>query len=118
MKRCKAKTKTGAPCSASAGADGFCNFHSPALGAARAEGRKRGGARHRVPHSGDANSIPREVRTLQDVLAVLDYTLAEAVPMENSVQRLRALVAICGAYVDAIKVGELEARLTALEAAI
>lgn len=118
MKHCKAKTKNGKPCMAAAGADGYCTFHSPAHGEARAKGRKLGGARARVLHAGDAGKVPAQARTLADVLAILDYALAEALPMENSVQRGRLLVQIAHAFIEAIKTGELEQRLAAIEAAL
>ncbi|GIL15291.1 MAG: hypothetical protein BroJett039_04640 [Chloroflexota bacterium] len=112
---CKAKNGRGEPCAAHAGADGYCAFHSPAHGKARAEGRKRGGERRRVPHGGAAEGLPKQIRTLPDVLTVLDYTLAETLPLENSIQRGRLLVALSHAFIEAIKTGELEARVEALE---
>ena len=116
MKRlCRGKTKTGQPCSAPAGASGYCMFHDPALGRKRAAGRKRGGERHRTPHAGNTDNLPKSVRTLDDVLAVLDYALAEAIPLENSVPRGRLLVSLSQAFIEAIKVGEFEQRIAALE---
>ena len=115
---CKAKTKDGKACTVKAGTSGYCAFHDPAHGAARAVGRKRGGQRHRVPHVADSGTLPAKVRTLDDVLAVLDYALAEAMPLENSVQRGRLLVQIAHAFIEAIKTGELETRLAAIEAAL
>jgi hypothetical protein len=118
-RRCKAKTKDGKPCSAYAGPSGYCAFHDPAHGAARAVGRKQGGERHRTPHGGiDPAALPVKVRTLDDVLVVLDYALAEAMPLENSVQRGRLIVGIAHAFIEAIKTGELETRLAAIEAAL
>lgn len=114
-KTCKAKNGRGEACAAHAGADGYCAFHSPAHGKARAEGHKRGGERHRVAHGGNAEGLPKQIRTLTDVLTVLDYTLAETLPMENSIQRGRLLVALAHAFVEAIKTGELEARVEAIE---
>jgi hypothetical protein len=58
------------------------------------------------------------VHTLGDVLAVLNYTLREALPLENSVQRGRLLVQLAHAFIEAIKAGEYETRLAALEAAV
>jgi hypothetical protein len=115
---CKAKTKNGRACQARAGADGFCAFHSPAHGKARAIGHKRGGERRRVPHNGNADALPKQVRTLQDVLTVLDYALAETLPLENGVQRGRLLVALAHAFIEAIKEGELEQRVEAIERAL
>lgn len=115
---CKAKLKSGKPCPNAASATNFCFVHDPGKGKERAEARKRGGERRRVPHGGNADSIPKQVRTLDDVLAVLDYSLAEALPMENSIQRGRLLVQLAHAFIETIKTGELEQRLTALEQAL
>ncbi|MCZ2127424.1 MAG: hypothetical protein LC099_06570 [Anaerolineales bacterium] len=117
--QCKAKTTNGKPCQAQALKGGkFCFTHDAASGAARAAARRKGGQRNRPPHNGNAEAVPVKVRTLEDVLAVLDYALQEALPLENSVQRGRLLVAICGAFVEAIKTGELESRLMAIESAL
>lgn len=51
-------------------------------------------------------------------MTILDYTLRELLEMENSIQRARALIALVGGYVDAVKVGELEARMIAIESAL
>lgn len=118
MKQCKAKTESGASCRARAGVSGYCGFHDPAHGAARAQGRRKGGQRQRTPHAGNSETIPAQVRTLADVLAVLDYALAEAVPLENSVPRGGLLVKLATAFIEAIKVGEFEQRLAAIEQAL
>jgi hypothetical protein len=49
---------------------------------------------------------------------VLDYALAEAMPLENSVQRGRLIVGIAHAFIEALEIGELETRLAAIEAAL
>lgn len=119
MAICKSVTTNGQPCQAQAiKGSRFCFIHDPASGAARAKARKRGGERRRVPHAGKHETIPAQVRTIGDVLAVLDYALAEVMPLENSIQRGRLIVAIAGAFVEAIKTGELESRLAAIESAL
>jgi len=117
--KCKAKTTNGQPCQAQAIKGGkFCFIHDPAQGVKRAQARKRGGERRRVPHAGNPETLPAQVRSIDDVLKVLDYALAEAVPLENSTQRGRLIVAIAGAFIEAIKTGELETRLLAIESAL
>lgn len=117
--KCKAKTTNGQPCQAQAiKGSAFCFTHDPASGAARAKARKRGGERRRVPHAGNPETIPASVRTIDDVLKVLDYALAESMPLENSIQRGRLIVAIASAFIEAIKTGELESRLAAIESAL
>jgi hypothetical protein len=119
MSKCRSKTTSGQPCQAQAIKGGkFCFTHDPAQGAARARARKIGGQRNRTPHAGRPETIPAQVRTIDDVLKVLDYALAEAMPLENSIQRGRLIVAIAGAFIEAIKTGELESRLMAIESAL
>ena len=116
---CKAKTQRGERCPNAASASGYCFTHDPIRGKERALARKRGGQRRRVPHGAmDAATLPVHVRTLDDVLRVLDYTLAEAMPLENSIARGRLIVAIAHAFIEAIQTGELEARLEAIEQAL
>ncbi len=118
-KHCKAKTKDGQPCPNAASASGYCYTHDPARGRERAQARKLGGSHRRAPHGAmDPDTLPPKVRTLDDVLAVLDFALAEAMPLENSVQRGRLIVALAHVFIEAIKTGELETRLAAIEAAL
>lgn len=117
-RQCKTKTQRGEPCPNAAGASGYCFTHDPTRGKERAKARKRGGAHRRIAHNGNADALPKQVRTLPDVLTVLDYALAEALPLENGVQRGRLLVSIAHAFIEAIKTGELEARMDAIERAL
>lgn len=119
MAKCIAKNASGQPCQAQAITDSnFCFTHDAASGAARQAARKRGGLRRRVGHTGNGENLPEQVRTIDDVLKVLNYALQESMPLENSVQRGRLIVSICGALVEAIKSGELESRLAAIESAL
>lgn len=116
---CKAKTHDGQPCKAKPiKGSKYCFIHDPASGTARAQARKLGGQRQRTPHAGNAEALPKQIKTIADVTSLLDYTLAEIIPLENSIQRGRLLVALSGAYIEAIKTGELENRLAAIEAAL
>ena len=85
--KCKAKKTDGTRCGANAKDSGYCFTHDPASGAARAAARKLGGARNRIGHVGNAENIPAHVRSIDDVLKVLDYSLAETIPLENSIQK-------------------------------
>lgn len=116
MAQCKAKTTSGQPCKMQAMKGGrFCFSHAPEVGAARAMARKKGGERHRTPHYGDDAIIPREVVTLADANKILAYTLAETVPMENSIARARLLLALYDSFLKSFEIGELEKRIQALE---
>ncbi len=117
--RCKAKKKSGDPCGAYALADSdYCYMHDPGRGHDRAAARKLGGLHRRTAHRGDPGNLPAKVRTLEDILQVLDYALAEILPLENSIARTRTLIALAAEYTNAIKTGELEARMLAIENAL
>jgi len=112
---CQAKNKQGGPCGAAAMiGDKFCYQHSPKVADERAEARKLGGYRSRRKHS--KGQPPEKVRTIEDVLQLLDYSLAESIELENSIARGRLLVALAGEYIRALDVGDLETRMQRLEA--
>lgn len=116
MAKCRAKTSAGEPCKMSPlKGSNYCFTHAPEVGAARAMARKRGGQRRRVEHAGDPFTLPETFVTVQDANKLLDYTLAEVLPMENSIARARILLAIHESYLRSIEIGELEQRIKALE---
>jgi hypothetical protein len=51
-------------------------------------------------------------------MKILDYDLAETLILENSEKRGRLLVTLCSAFIEAMKAGEWEGRVAALEAAL
>ena len=114
--KCKAINKDGSPCKSYAMASSqFCFHHDPAQGAARATARKKGGYANKTPHSG--TKAPARVRTMDDVMSLIDYALAETLILSNTLERGRLLVSIIGSYTSAIQVGDLEERLRNLEEA-
>lgn len=113
--KCQAKKSNGQPCRMAPGASGFCFIHDPATAAARAAAQRAGGLAQKTPHSEGAQP-PAQIRTVADVLALLDYATAEAAVMDNSVLRGRLLVQLATAYAAVITTGDIEARLAALEA--
>lgn len=117
-KQCKAKTKRGEPCAASASDTGFCFAHDAARGKQRAEARRRGGLQRITPSVADKSLVPNQTRTITDVMTILDYALQESLVLNNSIQRGRLLVSIAHGYIEALKVGEMETRLEAVEQAL
>ena len=115
--RCKAQKTNGQPCPNPARASGFCFAHDPAAGGQRAEARRRGGRHSHTRHS-DAPMPPADVRSLDDVRALLGYALAECIMGDNSIPRGRLLVAIAAAYLEVIRTGEFESKLAAIEQAL
>lgn len=117
-KPCNAKTKKGTPCNASASDSGFCFAHDAAKGKERAIARRKGGLQRISPHTADASLVPKETRSVEGVMIILDYALQELLGLSNSIQRGRLLVSIAHGYIEALKVGEIEARLEAVESVL
>lgn len=117
-KQCQSKTKDGKPCNASANETGFCFAHDATKGAARAIARRKGGLQRITPHVADASIVPKQTRSIADVMIILDYALQESLVLSNSIQRGRLLVSIAHGYIEALKVGEMEQRLEAVEMAL
>jgi hypothetical protein len=116
--RCEGKNKSGEQCKAFAGGGGFCFMHDAARGSERALARRSGGLATKKPHFADASMLPKSIRKIDDVFALLNYTLQETVGLDNSIQRGRLLVSIAHAFVESVRVGELETRLEAVELAL
>lgn len=115
MKKCESETKAGRPCPNYAQVDRpFCFVHDPERAADRAEARKLGGHNRRRRH---ATTPPPTVtlRSLADVLALLELVAADVMAMENSLSRAKVLVYLASTSTRSIELGELEQRLVALE---
>lgn len=118
MLKCQATRADGKPCQSwPIRNSSFCFIHSPENASKRAEARRRGGLNRQTAHGGDAGNVPARIRSLTDVLELLDYSRAEIMALENGVNRGRLLLALAAEYRQSIQVGEMEARIAALEAA-
>ncbi len=117
-KQCKATKRDGEACNAAASDTGFCFTHDASRGKQRAVARRNGGFKRITPHAADASLVTKETRTIKDVMTILDYALQESLVLSNSIQRGRLLVSIAHGYIEALKVGEMEQRLEAVEMAL
>lgn len=115
---CKAKLKSGKPCPNAASETNYCFVHDPGRGKERAEARKRGGERRRVPHVADSSAVKTPIRDVPGVMQLLDVAAIDTLAQENSAQRTKALVAVTLAYFRGLEVGEIEQRLEAIEQAL
>ncbi len=116
-KQCQAAKLNGEPCNASANGTGFCFTHDASKGKERALARRNGGLKRITPNVADASLVAKETRTIKDVMTILDYALQESLVLSNSIQRGRLLVSIAHGYIEALKIGEIEQRLEAIEMA-
>ncbi len=114
-KQCQATNRRGEPCQASANGTGFCFTHDATKGEERALARRKGGLQRITPSVADKSLVPKETRSITDVMTILDYTLQESLQLSNSIPRGRLLVAIALGYLETLKIGELAQRLESLE---
>jgi hypothetical protein len=114
-KQCQQTKKNGQPCNASAGESGYCFTHDATKGKERASARRKGGLQRITPHVADTSLVPKQTRSIKGVMVILDYALQESLALSNSIQRGRLLVSIAHGYIEALKVGEMEQRLEAVE---
>jgi len=114
MAQCEATNRHGQRCGSTAMVGRpFCFSHDPMHGVERQEARRRGGFRTRTPLAGvEGHST---LCCVEDILALLEETLADTRLLENSAQRSKTLVSIALAALKALEIGELEERLEALE---
>ena len=117
-KECNGKTKVGGKCRAFANESGFCFTHDATKGKERAIARRKGGLQRIAPHVADSAIVPKQTRSITDAMIILDYALQESLALSNSIQRGRLLVSIAHGYIEALKVGEMEQRLEAVENAM
>ena len=117
-KQCNTTKADGEPCQAAASENGFCFTHDPERGQERALARRKGGLVRLAQSPADKNLVPGQIRSIEGVLTILDYTLRETLALSNGIQRGRLLVSLAHGYIEALKVGELEQRLEAVEYAL
>lgn len=116
--RCTATTKTGAPCNGwRVGGSLFCLSHDPEHAAAVAESRRAGGRARHGRIIGPIVAPERvELNDMESVLSLLETCANDAMGLENSLGRVRAVTGVCLAWAKVFETSELERRLAALEA--
>lgn len=114
---CTALTKAGKPCRSFAlTGSQFCLAHDPAHAAQIAAARSAGGrARHgrKLGSTGTAERV--KLRTVADVLKLLEREVNAVLTLEVSLSRGQCIARLAGAFVSAFQISELEGRLLALE---
>ena len=117
MAKCKTKTASGHACKMPAlKGKPYCFNHSPDVGPERAQARKRGGENRYTPHFADPDTLPKDVQSLADVHKLLLYIQEEVAGMDNTIDRGRLMLGLADRFIKNLEIGEIEARLAALEA--
>jgi hypothetical protein len=96
----------------------YCFAHDPERAAEAAEARRLGGLRRRKEGTiAVAYDLPG-LDTVAGIRRLLDIVVTDGVGMDNGIPRLRVLISTATAATNLLKVGELEERLSAVEAAV
>jgi hypothetical protein len=95
----------------------FCFWHSPETAEEAAEARRLGGLHRKKKKTVGAVFGFRGLRTIEDNQGLLETAAIETLALENSISRNRALASFAAVGAKLIEVGDLEERLTVLEAA-
>lgn len=108
----------GRPCRAGPQRDRpFCFVHDPERAAEAAEARRLGGLRRRKEGTiAVAYDLPG-LDSVEGIRRLLDIVVTDGLGLDNGIARLRVLIAAAGAATKLLEVGDIEARLAALEAA-
>ena len=110
---------TGRPCRATPLRDEpFCFWHSPETAEEAAEARRIGGLHRRKKKTVGAIYGFDGLRTVEDFQTLLETVTIETLALENTIARNRAIGGFLSVGAKLIEVGELEARLAVLEAAL
>ena len=118
-RRCQAARANGEPCQAAPQADSrFCWMHDPANAEAAAEARRLGGVRRKREGTGAGAYEIDGLTSVPQLRRLLEVAAFDILGLENSIARVRAIVAIVLAGAKLLETGELEERVKILEAAV
>ena len=96
----------------------FCFWHDPEHEADAKEAQRLGGLRRKregtILGAYDFDGL----NSVAQLRRILEIAVIDAIALENSVQRVRAIIAGVQAGAKLLEVGELEERLEAVEAAL
>ena len=95
----------------------YCFWHDPDSEQDAAEARRLGGLRRRREKALAGAFDFTGLDSLGAIRRILEVATIDALSLDNSIARSRVLISAALAAVKLVEVGELEARLAALEAA-
>ena len=95
-----------------------CFWHDPDHAAEAAEASRVGGLRRRRERTISGAYDLEGLENVPQIRRVLVIAAVDALGLENSVARVRALIALTQAAAKLLETGELEERVEALEAAV
>ena len=119
MRTCLGMNQQQEPCRQAPMLSGdFCFWHSPDHESEAAEARRLGGLRRRREGALSGAYELDSLASTPDLRRLLEIAAYDALGLENSVARVRAITAIVTVGARLLETGELEDRVAALEAAM
>lgn len=111
---CQAARRNGAACHAAPlFGSPYCFVHDPGRASDRARARRLGGFRRTRPLAEPVPMVP--LRNADAIRLILEETCGEVRRLEPGVAKARTIAYIAGVALRVLEVGELEARVAALE---
>jgi hypothetical protein len=118
-RRCTFEMPGGRRCEAPPGrGSSYCYWHDPDKADDLAEAQRLGGLRRRRERTIAAAYDFSGLGSVEAIRRILEIAATDAFYLENSIARARVLISAGLAAVKLLEVGELEARLAALEEAV
>jgi hypothetical protein len=109
----------GRDCGAPPGRDSrFCFWHDPDKADEVAEAQRLGGVRRKRERTIAAAYDFTGLGSIDAIRRILEVATTDALSLENSIARVRALISAALAAAKLLETGELEARLAVLELAL
>jgi hypothetical protein len=118
-RRCSGISQGGQRCQARPLRDEtFCFWHHPDHAEAADQARKLGGQRRKREGTLQGAYDFEGLASVGDIRRLLEIAVTDALGLDNSIARVRAITAAAMAGAKLLEVGELEERLRSLEAAL
>jgi hypothetical protein len=96
----------------------YCLWHSPDHEEEAKEARRLGGLRRKREKTVAGAYDVTGLATVEDIRRLLEIAVLDALGLDNSLARARVLITAAGAAAKLLEVGELQARVQVLEAAM
>ena len=118
VRRCAGRKADGSACRAAPRRDArYCFLHDPASAEQSADAQRLGGQRRRREVTIAAAYDLPGVRSIDDLLRLVEIAVLDVLGLENSIARARLLLTAATTGAKLLETADLEARVATLEAA-
>ena len=115
-RRCAFEKADGRLCGAPPGREsGLCFWHDPGKAEDLAEAQRLGGIRRKRERTIAAAYEFKGLASIEDIRRLLEIAATDALSLDLSIAKVRAVIAVASAAAKLLETGELEERIAALE---